>query len=203
MPRADLALIEQEMGIPVVSTYQAVEALRIGFQCEQRKGFHISLDQVAVRVVDRYGRDVPAGECGDIVISNLTNRAMVVLNYRLGDVVRAGRGPCVCGRSLPVIEDIEGRIDDLIHRPDGSALHALGVIPLLQAEPGVRQIQLVQEAMNDFLLRVAWIEGAPGTASTWCKRSKNHSAPPFAFVSRRSIGSSRSREGKCAWLSTK
>ncbi len=57
MPDADRRLIEQELGIPVVSTYQCAEALRIGFFCEERRGFHLSLDAVAVRLVDDQGRD--------------------------------------------------------------------------------------------------------------------------------------------------
>jgi len=44
MTDSDRLLIETEFGVPVLSTYQSVEALRIAYQCEQRKGFHISLD---------------------------------------------------------------------------------------------------------------------------------------------------------------
>jgi phenylacetate-CoA ligase len=87
MPDADRALIEGEFGIPVLSSYQAVEAMHIAFQCEQRQGFHLNLDLVAVRTVDAAGRTLPPGQSGDIVISNLTNRATVLLNYRLGDRV--------------------------------------------------------------------------------------------------------------------
>jgi phenylacetate-CoA ligase len=90
MSMADRRLIEDSMGLPVVSTYQAVEALRIGFQCEARQGFHLSPDQVAVRVVDGEGRDVQEGGTGEIVISCLTNRATVLLN-RYWNGLRDGR----------------------------------------------------------------------------------------------------------------
>ncbi len=160
MPKADRRVIEQELGIPVVSTYQAIEALRIGFQCEARRGFHISTDQVAVRVVDASGRDVSPGERGELVLTNLTNRAMVVLNYRLGDLVTAAAGPCVCGRTLPLIEDIDGRLDDLIGRPGGTWVHALTLLPELQAVEGVRQVQVVQEELEAFRLRVVWARGS-------------------------------------------
>ncbi len=154
MPEADRRLIEDDLRIPVVSTYQAVEALRIGFQCEVRRGFHLSVDQVAVRVVDPQGREVAPGESGELILTNLANRATVVLNYRLGDLVTRASGPCPCGRTLPLIERIDGRLDDLIARPDGSAIHVLSVIPSLQAAPGVRQVQVVQEQMEVFRLRV-------------------------------------------------
>lgn len=154
MSEADRRLIEDTMGLPVVSTYQAVEALRIGFQCEARKGFHLSLDQVAVRVVDGEGRDAEEGGTGEIVISCLTNQATVLLNYRLGDVVALGHGRCECGRTLPVLERIEGRADDLILLADGTPVHALEVITQLQKVAGVRQVQVVQEALTEFRVRV-------------------------------------------------
>jgi phenylacetate-CoA ligase len=159
MTPANRSLIERELRIPVLSTYQAVEALRIGFECEARCGFHISTDQVVVRVVDASGRDVAPGQRGELILSNLTNRAMVVLNYHLGDMVTLGRGPCECGRTLPVIENIDGRLDDLIARPDGTWIHALTLLPQLQAVNGVSQVQIVQEAVEQFTLRVVWAAG--------------------------------------------
>jgi len=159
MPEGDRKVIEDELGVPVLSIYQAVEALRIGFQCEARQGFHISTDQVIVRVVDASGRDVAPGERGELVLTNLTNRAMVVLNYRLGDLVTVARGRCACGRTLPMIQGIDGRLDDLIVMPGGTRVHALAVLPGLQAVAGVRQVQLVQEELDGFRLRVVWARG--------------------------------------------
>jgi len=85
MSKSDKALIEDCMDVPVFSTYQADEALRIGFQCERREGFHLSLDDVAVRVIKLDGSPAGPGEQGEVVISNLSNRATVLLNYRLGE----------------------------------------------------------------------------------------------------------------------
>ncbi len=148
MPEADRRFIEEELGIPVWSSYQATEALRIAYQCELRQGFHIAVDQVAVRVIGQ------TGSCGELVVSNLTNRETVLLNLRLGDMVTLGETPCACGRTLPVISRIEGRENDLILMPHGSALHPLAALEDLQKVPGVRQVQLVQEELRSFLLRV-------------------------------------------------
>jgi phenylacetate-CoA ligase len=133
--------------------YQSTEALRIGFQCERRQGLHLSLDAVAVRIVDGEGRTVRPGEAGQVVISNLTNRATVLLNYRLGDVAVSGLEPCPCGRTLPLIESLEGRSDDLIHLPDGRSLHALQVIRRLRTASGVERVQVVQESLSSFRVR--------------------------------------------------
>jgi phenylacetate-CoA ligase len=153
MADSDRQLIEQEFGIPVSSTYQSVEALRIGFECERRRGFHISLDAVAVRVVNEQGKDVEPGGTGNIVISNLTNRATVLLNYKLGDVVTRSAHACDCGRTLPMIECIRGRSDDVLRLADGRVMHALVALEPLRAVPGVGQIQVVQQARDRFVLR--------------------------------------------------
>jgi len=163
MPEADRRLIEEEFGIPVNSTYQSVEALRIGFQCERRRGFHLSLDAVAVRVVDDEGQDVAPGGSGHIVISNLTNRATVLLNYKLGDIVTRSYSECDCGRTLPTIEAIEGRSDDLLRLTDGRMMHALVALEPLRAVPGVVQVQILQKAWDRFVLRVV---GRPGIDCT-------------------------------------
>jgi phenylacetate-CoA ligase len=150
MPEVDRAFLEQEIGAPVLSSYQSTEALRIGFQCELRDGFHLSLDDVAVRVIDHAGRDVAPGETGEVVISNLTNTATILLNYRLGDLAVRGKRGCPCGRTLPLLESIAGRRDDLLHLSDGRSLHALVVLFHLRRAAGLDRIQVVQEEAQHF-----------------------------------------------------
>jgi phenylacetate-CoA ligase len=171
MADADRSLIEEQLGIAVFSFYQAAEALRIAFQCEQRQGLHVSLDQVAVRAIDSNGRDVEPGGSGEIVISNLVNRATVLLNYRLGDAVTLGHGPCPCGRSLPTLARVEGRADDLLLLPDGSSVHALGVLNGLQAVPGVVQIQVIQEELRRFRMLVVCDDSANSASADMGLRS--------------------------------
>jgi phenylacetate-coenzyme A ligase PaaK-like adenylate-forming protein len=154
IPDPDRLLIENEFGVPVLSTYQAVEALRIAFQCERRAGFHLSLDDVAVRVVNEQGKTLGPGGTGHLIISNLTNRATVLLNYKLGDVVTLSSSACACGRTLPTIEQIVGRSDDLLVLPEGQVAHALAVLEDLRAVPGVVQVQVLQEDLRRFILRV-------------------------------------------------
>jgi phenylacetate-CoA ligase len=151
---ADRHLIETTYGIPVLSTYQAVEALRIAFQCERRTGFHVSLDAVALRVVDDNGKTQSPGLPGHLVLSNLTNRATVLLNYQLGDRVTESQTSCPCGRTLPTLVRIEGRSDDHIRFFDGRRVHALVVLEPLDGITGVIQVQLVQEGLQHFVLRV-------------------------------------------------
>ena len=156
---SDRQLIETELNIPIVSTYQSVESLRIGFECEHRTGFHISTDQVAFRVAGPNGEDVAPGQRGELILTNLINRATVVLNYQLGDYVTLSDAPCPCGRNFPLIRSVDGRLDDLIARPDGTKIPALVLLPSLQSIPGIRQVQIEQLDFNSFYLKILPLQG--------------------------------------------
>jgi phenylacetate-CoA ligase len=157
LQEADRRIIEEEYQIPVVSSYQACEALNIAFQCEERKGFHISMDQVALRIVDEDGNRLPPGQSGEIVISNLINRATVLLNYRMSDVGRFSMEPCACERTLPVLEELQGRADDLIVLADGEVVHESVLLSKLYSVQGILQVQIIQKDMNHFIINVVCV----------------------------------------------
>jgi phenylacetate-CoA ligase len=90
-----------------------------------------------------------------VVLSCLTNRATVLLNYAIGDVASMASEPCACGRTLPRLERLEGRADDLVRLPDGEVAHDSVLLSRLYAVPGVVRLQLVQETLDRFTIRVA------------------------------------------------
>ena len=153
MAEADRQLIARELGATLVSSYVAAESLFIAFQCERCRGFHVDVDRVALRVVDPAGVALPPGGRGEVVVSNLTNRATVLLNYRLGDIVTLSDAPCGCGRALPTLDAIDGRTDDVLVLPDGRWVHGRRVSVALGRCAGLIQAQVCQEAIGRFLVR--------------------------------------------------
>lgn len=154
MPPLDRKLIEEQFGIPVISSYQAAEMLQIAYQCEKRQGFHICTDQVALRVVDDQGRDVDPGDTGRVVLSCLVNHGTVLLNYALGDLVERGEAPCPCGRTLPVFNSIQGRAFDLLVLPGGRRVHGDALFKTLAQRNHVVQLQMEQFSLSRYTLRV-------------------------------------------------
>jgi len=165
MAEADRRLIEERHGIPVLSSYQSCEFLRIAFQCERRRGFHVCMDHVTLRVVDERGRDVAPGTPGEVVISNLVNRATVLLNYRLGDRVAVASEPCACGRTLPVLASLEGRSEDLLVRADGERVHESLVLRRLYGVRGLSNVEVVQHAPDRVDANLVIAPGADATQS--------------------------------------
>jgi phenylacetate-CoA ligase len=150
--------IEGEFGVPVLSRYTAAEAFKIGFMCDRRTGFHLNEDLCHVRIVGRDGEAVATGAEGEVVISNLYNRATVLLNYRLGDVAAMSDETCPCGRTLKLMTELQGRLEDILTLPGGRFVHPRAVWGALNANPHILQYQLVQHEPRRFELKLATVD---------------------------------------------
>jgi phenylacetate-CoA ligase len=158
MSEPDRRFITEQLGIPVLCTYQAVEAFKIGFECGESQGLHVNDDLYPIRIVDQEGRDAPAGESGAVIVSNLVNRATVLLNYRIGDRAALLPGRCPCGRALPRMTLPLGREGEWIALLDGGRLHVQVLHSLFRGEDRVLGFQIEQQSVDR--LRISLV-GAP------------------------------------------
>jgi phenylacetate-CoA ligase len=83
-----------------------------------------------------------------------------MLNYRLGDLVTLGAGPCPCGRTLPTLEQIDGRTENSFLMPDGSSRRVVPILIELQRCPDVVQVQIRHEQLRRFVVRAVLKPGA-------------------------------------------
>jgi phenylacetate-CoA ligase len=146
--------VEDQFRIPVLSVYNAMESFRIAYLCRQRNGFHIHDDLCDVRIVDEKGNTVEPGNPGQVVISNLVNRGTVLLNYRLGDIASLSPVSCACGRTQPVLTNLEGRKEDVLFLPDGTFVHPRAIWSVFKSHPAVLNYQLIQLQPLRFELRI-------------------------------------------------
>jgi phenylacetate-CoA ligase len=129
-------LITEEFGIAVIGSYSAVEAFNAGFECERHRGYHLNVDFCPLRIVDPDGRDLPVGEQGEVVISNLATRGTMLLNYRLGDLASLIEEPCDCGRSLPLLSRVKASIGEWVKDASGERVHPMAFNYVLNEEVG-------------------------------------------------------------------
>jgi phenylacetate-CoA ligase len=92
---------------------------------------------------------------GSVVVTDLSNFAMPLVRYQIGDVaVRADR-TCPCGRGLPLLESVEGREADYVVTADGRLVSGISLTEnFALLVPGVAQIQIVQEQVRRFVFRI-------------------------------------------------
>jgi len=154
MSDAARRFVLKDLGVEVLGTYGAIEAPMIGFECEMHRGYHLNIDLYPIRLIGPDGRETSAGEEGEVVVSNLVNRGTILLNYRLGDLAAWSTEPCPCGRNLPVLSHLPGKLSPWIDLGEGRVLHPHAVRLLMRTEPSIWRYQLVQEDRRRFLLRL-------------------------------------------------
>ena len=92
---------------------------------------------------------------GRLICTGLLNADMPLIRYEVGD--RGALAPqnmpaCACGRTLPRLHSVEGRLDDVVITPDGRRIGRLD--PVLKADLPVREMQIVQESVDGLRVRV-------------------------------------------------
>ncbi len=152
--------IEDKFGCRVYSSYSMNEMGAMSFECEKTDGFHLNTDVCHVRIVDGNGENLPEGEPGEVIVSNLVNTSTVILNYRTGDRGRISGKACSCGRTLPVLKDLYGRINDTVYLADGSEM-TFGLLDSLVSRilKDVSSYQIIQERPGHICWRLVPFPG--------------------------------------------
>lgn len=103
--------------------YGCVETNGISYSCCCGRN-HILSNNVAVEIVDRSGTPVPDGETGYMCVTGLHNTAMPMLRYRLNDLARLDRTPCLCGNLNPTIDILAARMPEYLILDDSAVFDA-------------------------------------------------------------------------------
>lgn len=101
--------------------YGAIETGPITWQC--RNGvYHIDADRVIVEIVDEQGRPMPVGQPGQVVCTYLFAWSMPFIRYRLFDISALSSATCDCGCRFPLMEPVQGRVNDFLPTPRGDVV---------------------------------------------------------------------------------
>ena len=109
-------------------------------------------ESVKLEVLDADGAPCPPGAVGRVVVTSLHNFAMPLLRYELGDYAEMG-SPCSCGRGLPVLNGIRGRLRHGMIMPDGGRRATYFGISFYKVA-AIRQYQAAQTARDTIELRL-------------------------------------------------
>ncbi|MEX0725818.1 MAG: hypothetical protein WEB58_23835 [Planctomycetaceae bacterium] len=160
--------IERVFGCQVTNRYGCEEVSLIACECEEHRGLHVNSDGVYVEVIGARGEPCAVGEPGSLVVTDLSNRAMPILRYKVGDVGVLSYRRCPCGRGLPLLEKLEGREADYVLTPDGQLISGISLTEnFAMLVPGIEQLQIVQEQIDDIRFRI--VKGADYGAASVAK----------------------------------
>jgi phenylacetate-CoA ligase len=152
--------IAAAFGCPVRETYGMAEIAAAAGECETGR-LHIWPEAGHIEVLaDEYNAPVDSGRAGRLVATGLLNADMPLIRYETGDRATLSAHTCECGRKLPLLESIEGRVDDVVITRDGRHIGRLD--PVFKADLPIREAQIIQEDWA--VLRVLYVPAATYSA---------------------------------------
>jgi len=100
-------------------SYNGVDLCNLISECEHHR-LHIVPDVGIVEVLNKYGQPCMPGEVGELVSTGLLNYDQPLIRYRIGDLVKLSKEQnCPCGRSMVIVDEIVGRVEDTVLGSDG------------------------------------------------------------------------------------
>lgn len=153
-------LSEQAWSVPVTDVYSAEEVGYLALQCPENPHYHVQSEAVLVELLDEQGKACGPGEIGRVVVTLLHGFAMPLIRYDIGDYAEVGEA-CPCGRGLPVLRRILGRVRNMLTTSSGLRYWpALSDRKFSEIAP-VLQRQVVQKDFDT--LEVRMVVGRPLT----------------------------------------
>ena len=148
-------VIEEVFDVPVTDRYGCEEVSLIASECERHDGLHLNIEHLVIEFLDDSNLPVEAGQPGRIVVTDLMNKAMPFIRYQVEDVGVPTNRTCSCGRGLPLMEQVTGRVADFLIKPDGSRVAGISLIEnTLTHFDGINQLQIVQEQIKGLCLNL-------------------------------------------------
>jgi phenylacetate-CoA ligase len=149
---ADRALVEDVFGCPVFNRYGCREVSVIASECTAHRGLHTMAEGLYVEIEHSTSQ---GGALGAILITDLLNYAMPLIRYRIGDIASWETGPCPCGRGLPRLARVAGRITDFVVGTDGRLVSGIFLATYVVGKrPSLGQVQILQETAGQLLFRI-------------------------------------------------
>lgn len=133
-------------------SYNGVEATCLVSECEHGR-LHISPDVGIIEILNEKGEPCGPGETGEVVTTGLLNFNQPLIRYRMGDLMRFSIDQtCPCGRQMPVVDEIVGRLEDTVVGADGREMVRFHSI--FYNIPSIVEGQVIQNTLKDFEIKL-------------------------------------------------
>lgn len=139
--------------IPVVSRYSNEENGVIGQDEGINNVFVINEANYIVEICDKTGKQLPEGELGRIIVTDLYNYAMPMIRYDTGDMgaiqvfdINGRKKKCICRFS--------GRKADVIFNTKGDAMSPYVITNYMWSYTDIKQYQIIQIDEKKYRLRL-------------------------------------------------
>ena len=149
-----ITTLERVFGSTVYDVYGATEVNAVSCQCEQRGGMHYVPVSHFLEIMKNNGEEALDGETGELIITSLSHKAMPIIRYQIGDYATFTDDMCGCGRTLPMLKRIDGRVIETIRSPVGTHMTVHEISELLQKLKRTVDFQAIQLSQDSIALKL-------------------------------------------------
>jgi phenylacetate-CoA ligase len=142
-------------GCKTYDGWGSVEACGLITECEHGN-MHISPDAGILEVLDDNLNPVAPGVEGTVYCTGLLNYDQPLIRYRIGDTMILSDETCPCGRAMPVVKEIAGRVEDVITGTDGRQMVRFHSI--FNGLHAIKLSQVIQESATDIVVKLVTAE---------------------------------------------
>ncbi|MDR6756394.1 phenylacetate-CoA ligase [Mycoplana sp. BE70] len=142
---------------PILNRYGSREVGSFAGEHEAGAGLEVFTYTHFVEVVDEAGEPCGPNEEGDVLVTCLTNYAMPIIRYRIGDRAVVAAAVSTPTPSVEKLATVTGRMMDAFVREDGSTIpgyffvHFLGVV---HKSNWLRKTQIIQQDYDVILVKM-------------------------------------------------
>ena len=151
--------VREAWGLTISDMYTAAEIGYIALQCPEFEHYHIQSEIAYVEILDANDAPCEPGQTGRVVVTPLHNVATPLIRYEVGDFAEVGP-PCPCGRGLPVIKQVFGRVRNMLRLPDGNMVWPT-LYGIFHSVESIESYQVIQKKIEK--LEVRLVSRAPLT----------------------------------------
>lgn len=141
--------IENGFQARLYDIYGSTEFKEVAWQCRQGR-YHINFQNVYLETESNESIEAFGGS--RLLISSLTNYAMPLLRFDIGDRAELDRGKCPCGRQSPYLRNIHGREADFIILANGKRISPYLLTMTIEAQPAIQKYQIVQKSPSELAI---------------------------------------------------
>jgi phenylacetate-CoA ligase len=187
-------VMERAFQSRVYEEYSTVESSLFASECEHGR-LHMSPDVAVVEILRPDGSLCDPGEPGEVVATSLIRNYQIFVRYRLGDVAAWDDRPCDCGRNMPVVKEVVGRLEDVVIGLDGRRMvrfHGIFV-----DQPHIREGQIIQEELDRIRVKLVPSEGfSPSDVQDVIHRVQQRLGPSVNVIVEEVTAIPRTKAGK-------
>lgn len=158
LPEYQRETIREQFGCELFDWYGHSEYAISAGECECHEGLHINMESGIMEFI-KNNEHVSSKELGELTATGLYNYSMPLTRYQTSDIGSFSDETCSCGRGLPLMKSLEGRISDIIKSPNGKIYSGASFEHYWKHRispntPNVEYVHIIQKAENKLLIQM-------------------------------------------------